>query len=139
MGIDDIVDQRKPSLTDQLKGAVKQSVEQTFGVEIANVDEPTNDQNTYSTGGGPISITENWRDFKLPFEAGTVSIRGEADIDVAFEKPYDRPDRHISVSSEELPFTSGGDSPLNTDVVWVRRAGSATQDPSVQIVAIKGQ
>jgi hypothetical protein len=102
--------------------------------------EPTTQQpgrgRSFSTGPDPVDVSSTWREFRLGFSATTVSIRSDQPILVSFDEPHGRPDQHIHVTTSELPFSIGGEAPVNMDTVWVKRADGATADAGVQIIAL---
>lgn len=104
-------------------------------------DDPTQRQpnpasRQFTTGPNPVTISGDWRRFDFGFRANSVSVRSDAPVVVAVARPYENPDRHITLTTDELPFSLGGDTPVNAKSIWVKRAPLADQDPNVQIIAL---
>jgi hypothetical protein len=90
----------------------------------------------FSTGPNPVTVDNEWCKFEFGFTATSVSIRSDDAVRVSFDRPYGMPNRHIHLGADELPFSLGGETPVGSDVVWMRRADDASTDPGVEIIAL---
>lgn len=81
----------------------------------------------FSSGGDPVTVTDEWRRFDFGFVASATSLRADGPVLVAFQRPYGRPDKHIPLDVDETPLTWGDDGdPVNSPSMWVRAADSAS-------------
>lgn len=96
-----------------------------FGEETEAKANPQRQK--FSTGPKPIEVGEKWERFAFGFTARSLSIRGDAEILVSFQKPHQNLSEQFGLSTEELPFSVGGEMPVGETQVWVRaRSGTAT-------------
>lgn len=113
--------------------------------DILGGDEPQEPPDVrptyYSTGPGGIELDSSWRRFEFDFVARSVSVRSTdpnepEPVLIAFDKPFGEPSRHIHIDVEELPFSMGGETPINTGIMWAKKSPQATSNPSVEVVAM---
>lgn len=87
----------------------------------------------YSTSWTP---TADWHEVDFGFRANLVSIRSDGDLVVSFVRPYEREQAHIDLTAEEFPFSlGGGDNPVGSDSVWVRRHPDESREFDIKIIA----
>lgn len=107
---------------------------------LSNERDPSTDESNapqspvFSTGASPLTPTTEWQEITFGFIASEVAVRHTDNVVIAYEKPQDRPGVQISLRGNGA-FTLGGQPPLRTGNVWVRKADDATADPEVTVVA----
>lgn len=107
--------------------------------------EPS-DANTatiFSSGPDPIELepagSEEFDRFDFGQMAKTVNIRSDNNepVEVALTSPYQKGDKAIiTVRPSDLPFSIGGQVPLNTSFMWARTAPAATNPAQVYVIAM---
>lgn len=129
--------QRDGSTTQQPRRRDRQSSDDEEERDRVQVNEPT-DENTaryFSTGATPVAVdVTDYERLPFGFMASEVSIRHSDDIVVAFRNPHQFPSAAIT-SRGEATFTFGGDPPLETAFMWVKKADSASSDPTIEVLA----
>lgn len=115
----------------------------TVNKTVNNIDTSRpNDENsaTYFSSGRDRIIVGNdnsWEDLGFGFIAATINIRvTRAPVEVAFGNPNQN-SQGLTVRPDESPFTIGGDPPIGTAFVWLRKADTADEDPQVEILAYR--
>lgn len=99
---------------------------------------PENTARYFSTGPNPVAVEDTQFDYiGFGLMAEVVNIRFTDDIDIAFADPEQRRSNIITLKANESPFTIGTDFGINSAFMWVRKAESATNDPTMNVIAFK--
>lgn len=96
----------------------------------------------FSTGKAGLSVPgsktgDSWEKLSLGISASTVNIRAPVGINIAFANPSVNSGRSIPLTAEELPFTIGGDTPINTDTIWVQLRKEQDKEATIHVIAFK--
>lgn len=95
-------------------------------------DDPGKPPN-YNTSWTP---TPEWHEVDFGFRANMVAIRSDGGLVVSFERPFERQQAHMELEADEFPFSmGGGDNPVGSDSVWVKKHPDETADFDIKITA----
>lgn len=129
-------DLRIRDLVDELRGLRQQlgpEKEEIASREKGQTRSQT-ERPVYTSGPTPITLADTeWQEMGLPFAASEVAVTHTDDTLLAFEDPHNKPTAQIPLSGAGS-FTIGGQPPLGTANVWVRKADTATTNPEVVVV-----
>lgn len=105
--------------------------------DISDEDQP----GYFSTAANPLSLDTSgeWEKVEFGLIASVISVRFDADIDVAFQNPVRKSAAVIPLfaADNESPFVIGGDHSIDSSAVWVRKPSRTSNNPTVHIVAYR--
>lgn len=103
--------------------------------QFATYDEGTG---YFTTGPGGITVTDagsTYDDIEFGAPVGTISIRTDTPLNIAFADPHNRPGRVIPIGTEHSPFTIGGSNPIGVDQIYFQKQNRDDPDAEVHIIA----